>query len=397
MNTLFIECNMGAAGDMLMAALSEVHQNPQDFVRRFNDLNIPNVLLTREDCVKCGIKGTHMRVTVNGVEEGKHEHNHFDEHAHHHLHNHTNLHSIEHIIQSLDIPEKVKRDAIAVYHLIAEAEGHVHGMPIRDIHFHEVGTMDAVADVVGVCMLIHELAPDKIVVSPINVGRGTVKCAHGILPVPAPATAYILKDMPIYSGEIESELCTPTGAALLKYFADEFANMPFMKVKNIGHGMGNKDFTTANCVRVLSGIQEDKADEVIELVCNLDDITSEDIGFAVEILISNGALDVYTTPIFMKKNRPAYMLTCMCRKEEREKFVHLILKHTTTLGVREYVCNRYCLDRAAEVRNTKYGDVRVKKSTGFGIAREKMEYEDLARIANENNMSVEAVRKQLNR
>lgn len=420
MKTLYLECNMGAAGDMLMSALIELHKNPEDFVTRFNQLGIPKIELIKEKSVKCGIVGTHMKVLIDGVEEKKHdvchhehehhhehgheyhhEHSHIVEHTHEHSHehvhshSHTSLHDIEHLIHHLDIDEQVKKDAVGVYTLIAEAESHAHGKTIQDIHFHEVGTMDAVADVVGTCMLIHELKPDRILSSPVNVGSGQVKCAHGVLPVPAPATAFILRDVPVYSGEIKGEMCTPTGAALLKYFVDSFEQMPVMQIESIGYGMGNKEFPVANCVRAMIGTTEKQMDDIIELCCNLDDITPENIGYATELMMKEGALDVYTTSVVMKKNRPGFVLTCMCKKEDKEKFLKLIFQHTTTLGVREYTCKRYGLERNIKQVETSYGTVRVKESKGYGVVKTKIEYEDLAEIAKKNEMSLDEVREKI--
>lgn len=259
MKTLYLECNMGAAGDMLTAALLELHPEPEQFLERMNALGIPGVKIKQEQSEKCGIKGTHITVTVGGEEEKsedvhEHDHGHVHHHHHHeHTHHHAGMHEIEHIISHLDLPETVRQDVLAVYGLIAEAESHAHGRPVSEIHFHEVGTMDAIADVTAVCLLLHELAPQRIVASPVHVGAGQVRCAHGILPVPAPATAYILRDVPIYGGAVRGELCTPTGAALLKHFASEFAGIPVMKVQKIGYGMGTKDFEAANCVRAMLG------------------------------------------------------------------------------------------------------------------------------------------------
>ena len=278
MKTLYLECNMGAAGDMLMSALSELLPEPHGFIARLNKLNIPNVTVTAEKAVKCGITGTHIHVMVNGSEENGHMHNHGHEH-----HHHSGMKELEAIINNLDVSEAVRKNAIAAYRLIAEAESHVHGREIDNIHFHEVGTMDAVTDIVGTCMLIEELAPDKIIASPVHVGSGQVKCAHGILPVPAPATAYILRDIPIYGGEIRGELCTPTGAALLKLFVSEFKALPCMKLSKVGYGIGTKDFDTANCLRAMIG-ETEETDTAVELCCNIDDMTGEEIGFAVERL-----------------------------------------------------------------------------------------------------------------
>lgn len=385
MKTLYFECNMGAAGDMIMSALLELHPQPDSFMEKLNGLGIPNVTFKKTTSVKCGISGTHVEVSVGGVVEDEHIHEH--EHGHHH-HSHSGMHEIEHIIGHLDIPENVRNDAIGVYTLIAEAESHAHGCEISEIHFHEVGTMDAVADVVGTCLLINELNADRIIASPINVGSGQVRCAHGILPVPAPATAHILGGVPIYSNDIRGELCTPTGAAILKYFAEDFIPMPTMPVSKIGYGMGSKDFEAANCVRVMLGETQDKSDTVSELCCNLDDMTGEAIGFAVSRLFDAGALDVFTTPIGMKKNRPGILLTCICRENQRNEMLGLIFKHTTTIGVREYITNRYTLDRTMETTHTQFGDVRVKRSSGWGVSKVKAEYDDMEKIARENNISI---------
>ena len=394
MKTLYIECNMGAAGDMLMSALLELHPNAEEFLNRLNKLGIPNVTVSKTASVKCGITGTHIDVNVNGEHEDEHMHDHHDHHHdHHHHHHHTGMHEIEHIIEQFDIPEKVRTDILAVYHLIAEAESHAHGCEIEQIHFHEVGQMDAVADITGVCMLINELGVDKIIASPIHVGCGQVQCAHGILPVPAPATAYILKDIPIYGGNVQGELCTPTGAALLAHFADEFGNMPVMRVSKIGYGMGAKDFETANCVRVMLGETESEAQQVLELKCNIDDMTAEEIGYATEQLLKLGAVDVFTVPIGMKKNRPGTLLSCICKTSDKETMVNAIFRYTSTIGIRQNICERYILDRTENTVKTKYGDVRVKQSEGYGVKRVKAEYDNVARIADELGISINETRR----
>mgnify|MGYP004466097359 CR=1 FL=1 len=252
-------------------------------------------------------------------------------------------------------------------------------------------SLDALADMLGVSMLIHELAPDKIVCSPINVGSGTVKCAHGILPVPAPATELILRGVPVYGGSIRGELCTPTGAALLKHFSTGFGEIPLMSVSAAGYGTGTKNFDAANVVRAMIGESRSDAGEILELKCNLDDMTAEEVGYAQEMLFSAGALDVYTAPIGMKKNRPAVLLTCMCRREQRDEMLRCIFANTSTLGVREYVCSRYTLSRREESVETEYGAVHIKSASGWGVSRSKPEYEDVARIARETGRSFHEV------
>lgn len=398
MRTLYIDCGMGAAGDMLSAALLELHPDPDAFVKKMNQVGIPGVEIIKEPAVKCGITGTHVRVLVNGVEEGAVEHHHHHDHDHGHGHTHDHVHSgmadIEHIVRGhLDIPEAVKDDVMNVYGLIAEAESHAHGVPVTQIHFHEVGTMDAVADITMVAMLMHEIAPDQVVASAVHVGSGTVKCAHGILPVPAPATAFILKGIPSYGGAFKGELCTPTGAALLKYFVNRFGEMPVMRVEAIGYGMGTKDFDAANCLRVMLGESEDQTDMVAELSCNVDDMTAEEIGFAMEKLFAGGALEVFTVPAGMKKNRPGTLITVICRQQDKESIVKLIFKYTSTIGIREKLSARYVLERKEEEFDTPYGSVRRKTSAGYGVKKEKYEYEDLARIANERGMTLQEARK----
>lgn len=378
MRTLYLDCGMGAAGDMLTAALLELLPDKDAFVEELNALGIPGVRFLPKKCEKCGIIGTHMKVTVHGEEEGA-------DHPHHH---HGSMADIRSIVSSLPIPTMVKLDILSVYEEIAQAESHVHGVPVEHIHFHEVGTLDAIADVTAVCLLLHRLDPDKIIVPPIHVGSGQVCCAHGILPVPAPATAYLLRDIPIYGSSISGELCTPTGAALLKHFATEFGDMPVMKVSAIGYGMGKKDFPRANCVRALLGETADPSDRIVELCCNVDDMTGEAIGFALEQLLAQGALDAFTVPIGMKKSRPGVLITVLCREDQKEVMVRLLLKHTTTLGVREFPCQRYTLNRTVKTVDTPFGPVRKKVSSGYGVLKEKYEYDDLAKIAREQNLSL---------
>lgn len=418
MKTLYLDCSMGAAGDMLTAALLELLPEKEKAVEALNGLGIPGVEFVCEAASKCGIGGTHVSVRVHGEEEseamhdGGHEHHHEESHDHdhhheenhdhdhhhedgheheHHHHHHSGMHEIGHIVGELPISERIRKDILAVFGLIAEAESHVHGVPMSEIHFHEVGTMDAVADIAAVCILMDRLAPDQVVVSPVHVGSGQVKCAHGILPVPAPATAYILKDVPIYGGQIRGELCTPTGAALLKYFASCFGEMPVMRTSAIGYGMGKKDFPAANCVRALLGETKEAGDTVAELSCNVDDMTAEAVGYAMEAFFAAGALEVYTTPAGMKKSRPGVVLHVMCREDKKDEMAALIFRHTTTIGIREAVSKRYTLKRSVKTVQTPFGEIRKKISSGYGVTREKYEYEDLARIASERGMSIQEI------
>ena len=422
MKTLYLECNMGAAGDMLTAALLELTEDRQAFVDQMNALGLPGVRVCVEPAVKCGITGTHMKVTVNGMEEeagndqphehahehshdvhhhehdhdhDHHDHHHDHEHDHHHTHHHASVGDINALIDSLPVSDRVKADAKAVYALIAEAESKVHGRPVTEIHFHEVGTMDAVADVVGVCLLMEQLAPEQVIAAPVHTGSGHVHCAHGILPVPAPATALILEGIPSYSAGVKGELCTPTGAALLKHFVSRFGDRPVMSVSAVGYGMGKKDFDRANCLRAFLGESEGEREQITKLECNLDDMTGEDIGFATEQLLAAGARDVFTQPVYMKKNRPGILLSVICLPEEADRLAEVMMKHTTTLGIRKQDMSRYALRRRVETVSTAHGEVRVKRAAGMGAERVKPEYEDLAAIAREKGLSLDDVRREI--
>lgn len=511
MKILYLDLGMGAAGDMLTGALLDAMDEKEkyDAIKEISSIDIPGVCFDVSKSLKCGISGTYVNVKVSGKSEadelytskheyGQHEHDFYenDQHGHgqhehgfhendqhgfhdhgqheqgfqqhdfheyeHSEHNHASLQMIDDIIEKLNITDQIKSDVKSVYKIIADAESHVHNKPVSDIHFHEVGTMDAIADIAAVCILIRKINADKIYASPVHVGSGQVKCAHGILPVPAPATAYILKNIPMYSSSIRGELCTPTGAALLKYFVDEFGSMPVMSSESIGYGMGYKDFERANCVRAIigskvdinsdvhndipsdnqsdilsaiksdihsdvqSGIQNDiqsniqngiqsqsditpvthksdcstnssscnsnLTDEVVELRCNIDDMTGEEIGFAFEQLMCAGALDVFTSSIYMKKNRPGVLLTVICSLNDKDKIVKEIFKNTTTIGIRESLCQRYILGRDEEVLNTALGQVRKKHVAGYGVSRSKEEYEDIAKIARDTKMSIMQVK-----
>lgn len=411
MKTLYLDLSMGAAGDMLAAALLELLPDPDSFLAELNGLGIPGVRYQRERAVKCGVTGTHLAVTVDGEEEHSHDHHPHDHgHEHHHdqgthdhehrlghehgSHHHSGIHDIEHIVRDhLALPSKVKDDVMAVYALIAQAESHVHGAPVTEIHFHEVGTMDAVADITAVCLLMDRLAPDLVTASPVHVGSGQVRCAHGILPVPAPATAHILRDVPIYGGQIQGELCTPTGAALLRHFAAQFGPMPLMRIQAVGYGCGKKDFEAANCVRAMLGEAGDGGEQVAVLSCNLDDMTAEALGFAVERLFEAGALDAYTVPAGMKKSRPGVLLQAICRIQDRQAVTEALFRHTTTLGIRENISRRYVLERSVQALDTPWGPVRRKESSGYGVSQVKYEYEDLARIAREQKISLDQARR----
>ena len=401
MKTLYLECAMGAAGDMLMAALYELCPEKEKFLRDMNAL-IPGVGVEAGRVTRQGIAGTHMRVTVYGREEGHgpHDHDHHGhghEHEHHHHHEHRSLGDITALIDGFPLPEDVRENAKETYRRIAQAESRAHGVEVGEVHFHEVGALDAVADVAGVCYLIHLLAPEAVCASPVIVGSGTVRTAHGLLPVPAPATARLLAGVPTAPGDIAAELCTPTGAALLRAFAGRFGPMPAGVVLDCGYGCGAKDFPRANCLRAF--LMETEAssagpnDAVTELKANIDDMTGEELGRAMEELLAAGALDVSHTPVQMKKHRPGVVLTCLCRPDDGDRLAREMLRLTSTFGVRRTDCARYAMESSVDQVDTDCGPVRRKTGTGYGITKSKPEYADLDEAARRSGVPLaEALR-----
>ena len=408
MKTLYLECNMGAAGDMLTAALLDLlpEERRQEFLKVMNA--IPGVQVSVEPAEKCGVRGLHVTVLAHGVEEHSHdvpcggagqahvhehehphdhehehdhehahehdhEHAHDHEHDHHHGHHHASLADVRAIVEGLPVPETVKAKAMEVYGLIARAEAHAHGQPVELVHFHEVGALDAVADVTAVCLLMEWLGADRVAASPVNLGGGQVKCAHGVLPVPAPATAWLVRDIPCYGGDVQTELCTPTGAALLRTFASSFGPMPAMTVKAVGE----------------TG-ESGASDQVVELACNLDDMTGETIAYAAGVLLAAGALDVYTEAIQMKKNRPAVKLCCLCRPADAERLSQLMLAHTTSWGVRRCAMERVVQPRECRRVETPYGPVDVKFAPG-AQGKAKAEFDQAAAAAAAAGVPLETV------
>ena len=380
MKELFLDVSSGAAGDMLAAALLELFEDQNAVLARLNAIGIPGITYAAQPVQKHGISGTHLSVRYHGEEEGE---------TLPHDHAHRGIPEIREIVALLDLPEEVRAEVLAVYDGIAQAEAAVHGAPVEQIHFHELGAMDAVADISAVCLMMHLLGAEHITASPVCTGFGRVRCAHGLMSVPAPATALLLRGVPSFAGRQEGELCTPTGAALIRHFAQDFARQPVLTTERIGMGMGKKDFETLSCVRAVLGTAEES---IIELCCNVDDMSPEAVGFAIEELLRLGAPDAWYTPVGMKKNRPGLILSCLCREEQRDEMVRAIFRHTTTLGIRETLCRRYVLRRAERTVETPYGPVRVKRSEGYGVTREKAEFDDLRRIARDAELTLAEAR-----
>ena len=385
---------MGAAGDMLAAALYELLSKEDQliFENSFNQLNLPGITLTPLPSSKCGISGTHIDIHYHNTSEKADVHH---THEPEHIHQHQSYESIRIFLKDLNTTDEIKQHAQIIYQSIAEAESQIHNTPMEQIHFHEVGTMDAIADVLACCMLFSMLAPDEILASPIHVGKGTVKCSHGVLPVPAPATALLLRHIPIYSGEINGELCTPTGAAILSHFVQSFETMPQLCVQKIGYGMGTKDFSIANCLRSFLSETPDSFSSITQIECNVDDMTGEDLGFCMEEIFSHKVLDFFYTPIQMKKNRPGTLITCICNTKDRDTIIDFLFQHTTTRGVRFHELSRATMTAEMLKHSTPLGEVRIKKSLYGKHQILKPEYDDLCKLAKEHHCSLRALRNEL--
>ncbi len=387
MRTLFLECNAGASGDMILGALTDLLKDPAELGAMLESSGIPGVRCEIETSDRSSITGTSVRILVDGVEEGTP-----GEKKHH---EHHSLGDVMGIIAGLKVSDRVKKDASEIYSIIAEAESQVHGKPVSEVHFHEVGALDAIADIVGVCLLVEKLAPEQIISSPLRTGYGTVECAHGVLPVPAPATANILKGMPVYAGDEEGEFTTPTGAAIIKHFATRYAQMPVMEYEDCGIGFGKKSSKTANMLRAYIGEAEEAMPTVTEIRTDIDDMTPEDLGGIIDLLMASGALDASICPVIMKKSRPGYILSCICRDEDTDDMAMIILAHTSSVGLRFHRCQRYEMKPSFIKYRTDFGDVRIKISEGYGLRKWKPEHDDMTKAAITNGVTVDEVRKNI--
>src|SRR5580765_7152062 len=331
--------------------------------------------------------------------EPSHSHEHTHEHGAAHTHSHRGLKEIRHIINAAAISQSAKDRAIAIFEALGAAEAKVHNTEIEKIHFHEVGAIDAIVDIVCAAVGSEALGVDEWVCSPLNVGGGTVVCAHGTFPIPAPATLELLKKAPVYSGEIQKELVTPTGAAIVSVLASRFSSFPAMKTEKVAYGAGSRNFKNfPNVVRLTVGETAAQSEspfpveEISVLEANVDDMTPQVFGYVMEQALSSGALDAFGTPVQMKKSRPGMLLTVLCRTEDSQRLTKLILTETTTLGVRMRRENRAALVRRHVSVATKWGDVRMKPANLNGsISNYAPEYEDCRRIATEKKIPLKTV------
>lgn len=379
MKSLHFDCFAGASGNMVLGALIALGVDRDALAAELSKLGLPEFGLEVETVDRSGISSTHVNVVIP------------DEKAHRHLH------TIVDIIQNSTLSDSIKQRSIAIFTKLAEAEAKIHGTDIQKVHFHEVGALDAIIDIVGSCIGFEMLGIEQFTASKLHVGSGFVNMAHGKFPVPPPAVAEILTNIPIYSTEIEGELLTPTGAAIIATVCNEFGKLPEMKVEKSGYGAGTREYKGfPNVLRLMIGestAQDTRETERLTLIeTNIDDATPQVLGHVMDRTMTAGALDCWFTPIMMKKNRPATMLSVLCASETVDEIRELLYSETPTLGLRITETSRESLSREIVKVKTKYGEITVKTATLYGtLVNVKPEYEDVRRLAIEHGVTFETV------
>ncbi|HNW27361.1 MAG TPA: nickel pincer cofactor biosynthesis protein LarC [Spirochaetota bacterium] len=376
MKIAYFDCFSGVSGDMVLGALIDAGADFEALKKILSTIPVSGYVLSAEKVLKNGIAGTRFTVTASGSEKERH------------------LSDILTLIGASSLPERAKQWAGDIFRLIGGVEAEIHGKSIEEIHFHEIGAVDSIIDIAGACAALDMMGIDAVHCSRINVGGGIVKTGHGMLPVPAPATAKLLAGSPVYSSGLEAELATPTGAAIMKYFSKSFGPLPDMTVRNVGYGAGMMDLPVPNLLRVYIG--EDSAregyDTVLSLETNIDDMNPEFYQHVFDRLFEAGALDVFTAPIIMKKGRPGTLLTVLAREERREALAEIIFAETTTAGIRAARLERTVLDREMRRVTTRFGEITVKVlSRGGRVVSVSPEYEECRRIAKERQVPLKEV------
>lgn len=418
MKVLYFDCFSGISGDMTLGALLDLGIDKAAFLAELEKLKVDGYSIEIKSKLKNGISGTDVHVVLEETghheddeehqygeihhidhhHHGEHEHTHEDAHEHTHTHNsERNLEDIENIINHSELRPRVKSMSTKIFREIARAEAKVHGKGINEVHFHEVGAVDSIVDIVGSCICLDLLGIERIFASELHEGKGFVKCAHGLLPVPVPAVMEMLcsSKIPLITEDIPFELVTPTGLAIIKTISSGFGKMPPMSIEKTGYGMGKRETGRFNALRVVMGslYQQDMIpnDEISILETNIDNMSPEIMGYTMEKLLDSGALDVYYTPIYMKKSRPSAMLTVLVKCGEEKKISDIIFSETSTLGIRISHSQRFCMDRELVKVNTQYGDVRVKVANIGDIMKFAPEYEDCRSIALKTGMPIKEV------
>ena len=390
MKVLYFDCSSGISGNMTLGSLLEIIGDEDYLINELKKLNVEGYKIEISKKIKNGITGTHVDVKLES--EHKHEHEH---HHHHHHHEHRNLNDINIIIDNSKLDEKVKELSKKIFLRVAKAESKVHNKPLNEVHFHEVGALDSIVDIVGTAILINKINPDKIISSIVNDGYGFIECAHGTMSVPVPATSEIFANSNVRFRQIDidTELVTPTGAAIIAELAEEFTTLPAMTTNKIGWGAGTKDLKIPNVLKVYYGEMQEQNENFVVMETNIDDCGGEILGYTEELLFENGALDVFFTPIFMKKNRPAYRLTVACKKEDVFKLQNIIFRETTTIGIRYRFESRTELGREFVEIDTKYGKLKAKKVINDGETYVYPEYSSIKELAQKNNIPLKELYK----
>ena len=401
MKILYFDCFAGISGDMTLSALLDVGVDVERLVGELKKLHMDGWTLNVSDVSKHGIRARHVDVRT---EESTHKHTHrglhlFHTHSHHHPHEHRTMREITQIIDQSDLSVDVRELAKRIFRRLAVAEAKIHGTTPEEVHFHEVGAVDSIIDIVGTAICIHLLAPDRICASVLHDGHGFVECQHGTIPVPVPAVAEVLavRGADFRQLDVEGELMTPTGAAIIAELADSFGPAPQMRVTKTGYGAGSRDLSIPNLLRVIWGEStgEDastaEAETVTVIETNIDDTTSEILGYVMERLLKAGARDVFFSPIYMKKCRPATQLSVLCDEAQIPAMEHILFTETSTVGLRKYPVRRTCLPRETVILTTPYGPLKAKKTFYDGASRISVEYEDARRLAGERGLPLREI------
>ena len=410
MKALYFDCSSGISGNMTLGALLELVDDKEYLSKQLETLKVNGYHIEISTKVKNGITGTYVDVVLEEHHHHHHEHSHEDhdhhhehsheDHDHHHEHSHKehhhehrNIYDVNKIIDDSNIDERSKELAKRIFLRVAKAESKVHNEPLEQVHFHEVGAIDSIVDIIGTAILINYINPDIIYSSVVNDGHGFIECAHGTIPVPVPATSEIFanSDVVYKQIDIDTELVTPTGAAIIAELASHFGVMPAMKVERIGWGAGSKELSIPNVLKVSLGNIEDRNDESIIMETNIDDCNGEILAYTVERLLDNHALDAFFAPIYMKKNRPAYMLSVICHKEDQKKLEDIIFQETTTIGIRYRTEKRTVLNRKNVMVDTPYGSIEAKQVTHNGNTYTYPEYESVKKLAKEKDISIKEI------
>lgn len=400
MKVLYYDCFCGISGDMNLAALLDLGVPKEYLLQELSKLNLEaEYEIKIQKAEKLGITGTRVDVILENKLNHKDGHgNHHHSHGNHHHSHHRNLKDIERIIESSNLNEEVKKLTMSMFMKIAESEAKVHGKNIYEVHFHEVGAIDSIVDLVGAAICLDYLAVERIIASPVQVGGGFVKCAHGLMPVPAPATVEILKNIPINAGVVQFETTTPTGAAILAANVEEFTTKIDFSINKVAYGIGHRDLEIPNVLRVYLGEGEssEKVEEQYIVETNIDDMNPELYSYVEEKLFDAGALDVFKTPIFMKKGRPGINLSVLIIKEVEGAILDIIFQETTSIGVRKYKVEKIMLEREFSKVETQYGEVSIKKSYYKGkLVKYKPGYEDCRNISRKNSIPIAQVYKEV--